>query len=87
MSSYRDVQVLTKHLMSLTFYTYPLTSMQGVQIVPSSSLGQEDFPSWENNFCRLLAQWATVQGTNYPLTKSLTEMSKKWPQASKMPKK
>lgn len=70
--------------MSLTFNTNPLTFMQGSQIVPSSSLGQVNFPSLENNFYRLLAQWATVQSTNYPLTKSLAEMSKKWPQPNEM---
>lgn len=70
--------------MSLTFNTNPLTFMRGLQIVPSSSLGQVNFPSLENNFYRLLAQWGTVQGTNYPLAKSLADMSKKWPQPSEL---
>lgn len=81
------IEMLTfwqKTLVSLTFNTNPLTFMLGSQIVPSSSLGQVNFPSLENNFYRLLAQWATVQSTNYLLTKSLAEMSKKWPQPNEM---
>ena len=46
-------------------------------------LGTSRFSCWAENVPCSLAQWVRAQ-ESHPLTKSLTKMSKKWQQASKM---